>query len=164
MDQVLFTLTLVATLGCGLIAGVFFAFSSFVMSALARLPPNEGLAAMQSINITVLNRLFLGVFLGTAAPCLALLVWSLLRWRGDGVSPYLMAGSALYLVGCVLVTIVANIPRNESLASLVPGDPAAESQWARYVRDWTAWNHVRAGASLAAATSFGIALGRGSFG
>ena len=36
-DQLLVALTLVSALGCGLIAGVFFAFSAFVMKALSRL-------------------------------------------------------------------------------------------------------------------------------
>jgi hypothetical protein len=38
-DGVLGVLTVGAALGCGVIAGVFFAFSSFVMTALAKLPP-----------------------------------------------------------------------------------------------------------------------------
>ena len=36
-------LAIVATLGCALVAGVFFAFSTFAMKALARLPPHEGM-------------------------------------------------------------------------------------------------------------------------
>src|SRR5205823_10851570 len=42
IDSLLFALTIFSTLGCGLIAGVFFAFSAFVMNALARLPPSAG--------------------------------------------------------------------------------------------------------------------------
>ena len=38
VDHLLFALKLFALLGCGLVAGVFFAFSSFVMNALSRLP------------------------------------------------------------------------------------------------------------------------------
>jgi uncharacterized membrane protein len=38
-----FLLILAAALGCGLMAGVFFAFSTFVMKALARLPVERGL-------------------------------------------------------------------------------------------------------------------------
>ena len=34
-DQLLFALTLLAALGSGLVAGIFFAFSTFVMGALA---------------------------------------------------------------------------------------------------------------------------------
>jgi hypothetical protein len=59
-------LTFVAALGTGLIAGLLFAFSAFVMNALARLPPEQGIAAMQSINVAVLNPLFFTVFFGTA--------------------------------------------------------------------------------------------------
>ena len=94
IDQLLFALTLIAALGCGLIAGVFFAFSTFVMKALARLPPGEGIAAMQSINIVVLNPSFLGAFLGTAAACILAMISSLLRWH-EPKALYLFAGSAL---------------------------------------------------------------------
>lgn len=71
VDKINFFLTVAAALGSGLIAGVFFAFSNFVMKALSRVPSAEGLAAMQSINVMVLNPLFLGVFMGTAALCAA---------------------------------------------------------------------------------------------
>jgi uncharacterized membrane protein len=66
-DGFLFGLTLFAALGCGLVAGVFFAFSTFVMKALARLPAPQGIAAMQSINVIVINPWFMTAFLGTAA-------------------------------------------------------------------------------------------------
>ncbi len=110
-DQLLFALTLLAALGSGLIAGVFFAFSAFVMQALARLPHREGIAAMQSINVTVLNAWFLGTFFGTAAACVVAVVYSLLRWHERGAL-YLLVGGALYLVGTFLVTIVFNVPKN----------------------------------------------------
>ncbi len=48
-------LTFVAALGCGLVAGVFFAFSTFVMKALGRVPSAAGISVMQSINATVLT-------------------------------------------------------------------------------------------------------------
>lgn len=50
MTGLAYAVTLIAALGCGLVAGVFFAFSSFVMPALKRLPPAQGISAMQSIN------------------------------------------------------------------------------------------------------------------
>ena len=159
VDQLLFALTLIAALGCGLIAGVFFAFSTFVMKALARLPPGAGIAAMQSINIVVLNPSFLGTFLGTAAACILAMISSLLRWH-EPEALYLFAGSALYLVGTLLVTIVFNVPRNDALASVAPSDPASANMWTGYVARWTAWNHVRTAAALAAAASFSMALAR----
>lgn len=59
--------TLLSALGSGVIAGVFFAFSTSVMKALAALPPAQGVAAMQSINVAIINPWFLIPFLGTAA-------------------------------------------------------------------------------------------------
>ena len=51
-----------AVLGSGLVAGIFFAFSSFVMRALGRLPYQQGSAAMKAINVTVINPLFFLAF------------------------------------------------------------------------------------------------------
>src|SRR6476620_3456710 len=70
-------LTFIAALGSGLVPGIFFAFSNFVMKALARLPPAQGIAAMQSMNVIVLNRWFFG----TAACCLALAITTFVRWQ-----------------------------------------------------------------------------------
>jgi uncharacterized membrane protein len=153
----LFALKLFSALGCGLIAGVFFAFSTFVMSALARLQPSQGIAAMQSINITVINPLFMTVLFGTAAACIFLAVSSLLKWHQPGAA-YLLLGSLLYLVGTVGVTIVFNVPLNEALARVEPGSSEGASLWASYLANWTNWNHIRAAAALAAAASLTIAL------
>lgn len=72
IDDLIFVLTFASALGCGLIAGVFFAFSAFVMKALARLPPVQGIAAMQAINVAVLNRWFFAAFFGNGGGlCLA---------------------------------------------------------------------------------------------
>lgn len=81
-----FLVTFVAALGCGLIAGVFFGFSSFIMRALGRLPAPQGIAAMQSINIVVINPVFLGVFVGTAALCVVLAIASLWMWHAPGAT------------------------------------------------------------------------------
>ena len=156
-DQWLFALTLFAALGCGLVAGVFFAFSTFVMKALARLPSGQGMAAMQSINVTVLNPWFLGAFFGTGVASILALISALTRWHEPG-DVYLFAGSVLYLVGTLLVTIVFNVPRNESLASVAATDPDGADRWTGYVTSWTAWNHVRTVAALAAAAAFSVAL------
>lgn len=157
IDALLSWLVLIAALGCGLVAGIFFAFSSFVMRALAILPASQGIAAMQSINVVVLNRWFFGAFFGTAVVCLLAILAALLWWRMPE-SIYLVAGGLLYLVGTILVTIVCNVPRNQSLASFPADDPESAGAWARYVDGWTFWNHVRTAAALAAALAFGLAL------
>jgi uncharacterized membrane protein len=72
IDEVLFALTFVSALGCGLMAGVFFAFSAFVMKALSHLPAAQGIAAMQSINVAAITPLFMAALFGTAVGCLVL--------------------------------------------------------------------------------------------
>lgn len=157
MDRLLFGLTLLTALGCGLIGGVFFAFSTFVMRALARLPAAQGIAAMQSINVVVINPWFLAAFLGTAGGCVVLAISSLASWGAPGALA-LFAGSLLYLVGTMLVTFACNVPRNGRLASVDPASVAAGPIWAEYVTSWTKWNHVRTAAALAAAAMLTIAL------
>lgn len=157
IDRALFPLTLLAALGSGLVGGVFFAFSAFVMAALARLPPAQGIAAMKAINVTVLNRWFMAPFFGTAAVCAALVLAALPRWREPDALVRLLGGG-LYLVGGIGVTVAANVPRNDALAAVAPDGEEAATLWARYVSDWTTWNTVRAAASLAAAAALTIAL------
>lgn len=156
-DRILFFLKLFSALGCGLTAGVFLAFSSFLMSALARLSPAQGIAAMQSINITVINPWFFTPFFGTAAICLYLGVRSVLSWNQPGAS-YVLAGCLLYLVGTILVTLACNVPLNNALAGVKPESAEGARLWTAYLSSWTAWNHVRALAALAAAASFTLAL------
>ncbi|WP_089728707.1 anthrone oxygenase family protein [Modicisalibacter muralis] len=150
-------LTLLAALGCGLVAGVFFTFSTFVMQALFRLPAHEGIAAMQSINIVVLNPWFLGTFFGTGAICVLLIVLALVSEAGFSAA-FGVLGSALYLVGTLGVTIVCNVPRNQALAKLDPKAPDSVAHWDDYVRNWTRWNHVRTIAALLAAAVFSVML------
>ncbi len=139
-----------AALGCGLIAGVFFAFSSFVMPALARLPVPQGVAAMQSINVVVLNPWFMGVFLGTALSCLVLALSAARGWAEAGAG-YRLAACALYLLGTIGITLLCNVPLNDALGRLEPHSAEAARAWPAYVASWTAWNHVRGLAALLAA-------------
>jgi uncharacterized membrane protein len=157
VDNLFFTLTLLSALGCGLMAGVFFIFSNTVMSALAQRPPQQGISAMQAINRIILNRLFLGAFLGTAATSVLLTVSLLWRWQQAG-SAYLLAGSLLYLAGVTAVTIRFNVPINEALDTANPESVETATLWAKYLTNWTAWNHVRTVAAFLAATFFMLAL------
>ena len=153
----LFALKLVAALGCGLMAGVFFAFSSFIMNALGRLQPAQGIAAMQSINITVINPLFMATLFGTAVVCIVLAISAVLRWQQPGAA-YVLAGSLLYLIGTIGVTAAFNVPLNNALANVEPSSAEAASVWANYLTNWTLWNHIRGAAALAAVASFTLAL------
>ncbi len=150
-------LILFAALGSGLSAGIFFAFSTFVMKALAQQPPAQGIATMQSINITVINPWFMTVFLGPALAGILLTISALLQWeQPDAI--YWLAGSLLYLIGTIGVTIAGNIPLNDALAVVSPDSAEGITLWTRYLSDWTFWNHVRTAAAFLAATVFTLSL------
>jgi uncharacterized membrane protein len=156
MDDLLVALTLVTALGCGLSAGALFALSSFVMQGLARLPTAQGIAAMQSINVMAPTPVFMTALFGSGVLCLAVAVWTLADWDGS-YGPWLLAGSALYLLGPG-VTMGYNVPRNNALDRADPADPDAEALWRRYVTEWTRGNHVRVLAGVAAAAALTGAL------
>ena len=157
MGSAIFVLGFVAAIGSGLVAGTFFAFSSFVMAALGRLPSDHGMAAMNAINVTVINPAFMLAFFGTAVVCLMLSAASFLWWAGPAATLVPVA-SAIYLVGCIGVTMAFNVPLNNALAGAPPGTPKAAALWSRYLADWTAWNTVRTVASALSAILFTLAL------
>jgi uncharacterized membrane protein len=156
-DRWLIALTFATTIGAGLIAGVFFAFSTFVMKALSRLPAPDAVAAMQSINIVVINPIFLGVFLTTTAACAVLALFALLRWPKPATG-FLLTGALLYLIGTFAVTIFCNVPLNNTLGKLTPSAADAASYWSHYLSRWTMWNHIRTLAAALALASFILAL------
>ena len=152
-------LPVLVAVGAGLVGGVFLAFSSFVMKALAALPAEQGVAAMQQINVVVLNPLFLGVFVGTALLAGIGMVGAVLSW-GTPRAMLLFVCGVSYVVGCFGVTVAFNVPRNERLARLPAESAEAVAYWPVYVREWLAWNHVRTVASAIAAATAAVALAR----
>jgi uncharacterized membrane protein len=149
MSRVLQYLTLATALGCGLSAGVFFAFSSFVMPALDRLAPAQSIRAMHSINKLAVTPVFMTALFGTALACAVLGVWAVTSW-GERPAALVLAGCALFLVGAIVVTMAANVPLNDALMNVDPEAPHAGARWSSYLSDWMPWNHVRAVTAIAA--------------
>lgn len=157
MDNLASILAFVSALGAGLMAGFFYAFSGLVMPALARRPAREAIAAMQTINVVVLNPLFFAMFFGTALTGAALGV--LMAVRPPAFESIAAIGAALvYLVGSIGVTIAKNVPLNEELKAASPEAPAAAALWTRYLKVWVFWNTVRTLACAAASAGFMLAL------
>jgi len=147
----------IALLGSALVGGVFFAFSSFVMKALARVPSSEGIAAMQSINVVVINPSFLGVFMGTALLSLAVVGLALTKWSHPAAM-FFLAGAIFYFVGTFIVTVAGNVPLNDQLAAVSATDAAAAELWEHYLGRWTMWNHVRTVSAMVGALLFTLGL------
>jgi uncharacterized membrane protein len=153
---VLPAVALLGVLGCGLMAGLFFAFSTSVMPGLRRLSPADGAAAMQQMNRTILNPLFYAVFLGTALVCLLLVVAA--PFGGRAGTAWIVIGALLYLVGSIGLTMVVNVPMNNRLDAADPTSDEGARIWAGFLSRWTPWNHVRALACTAATAALTIGL------
>ncbi|MEQ8557903.1 MAG: DUF1772 domain-containing protein [Henriciella sp.] len=139
-----------------LVAGVFQAFSDFVMRGLVAAEPMSGAQSMQMINRTVMRSVFLVLLLGLVPATLAV---SLLAQFGvDGAARgWIHAGTAVYLVSVFLVTMLGNVPMNNRLDRMVPSEQATARYWDHYGRVWTRWNHVRTLGSFAAGLCFIVA-------
>jgi uncharacterized membrane protein len=158
MTQLLITWLLwFGAIGCGLLAGLYFAFSAFIMTALGRIEQMHGLAAMNSINSTILESLFMPFFYGTTLASLILAISGFVR-RGEPGAMAALAGGLIYVAGMFLCTIVFNVPLNNALAAVDPASGAAAPVWSRFLKDWTYWNHVRTISSTAASALYIAAI------
>ncbi len=159
MDRLVPVVGTMALLGSALVGGIFFAFSSFVMQALASVPSAEGIGAMQSINVVVLNPSFLGVFMGTAVVSLGAVGLALAGW-GRPFAPFFLGAALFYLIGTFLVTGLGNVPLNDQLAAVSATDPGAREVWENFLGRWTMLNHVRTAAAMVAALLYTLGLMR----
>lgn len=156
MSGLMQTVTVAAGVGAGLLGGVFFAFSAFVMPALRRLPATQGISAMQSINrLAVTAPLMLALF-GTAMLSVVAIIWAI-RSRGHAAALWMLAGGLAY-IAAILITIAGNVPLNDTLATLDPSSAGAAAQWSHFVQRWTLLNHLRGAGSVAASAAFILAV------
>lgn len=158
MKDLLLTTTLASAIGSGLMSGLFFTFSNFVMKALIKLPPPQGSVAMQNVNVAIINPWFMLMFLGTALTSLVTIVLAVRDW-GTSAAALAFSGGVLYLIGCTAITMSCNVPLNDRLAAQTDSDASAlTAEWQNYVQRWLPWNHVRTVATLAASITFVLAF------
>jgi uncharacterized membrane protein len=118
-----------AVLAYALVAGVFLAFSDFIMRSLALTGGTGGVEAMQVINREVFRWVFMTLFLGMAAVSVVIAGYA---WVGSTARPRADRLAALvYLVGCFGVTVVFNVPMNEALAGMELTSEATRDYWLR---------------------------------
>ena len=153
-------LTIACLTGAGLVGGVYFAFSNFVMGGVRDLPAPAGAAAMQSMNKAAPNPLFGLALVGTGLACVVLGIVAATRWSDPG-APWALAGRALYVAALVL-TVVSHVARNEAFDGIDPTAPGVAEAWARYLGGWVPWNHVRTLAALGAVVLLAASLVRRS--
>ncbi|MGH9132522.1 MAG: DUF1772 domain-containing protein, partial [Ilumatobacteraceae bacterium] len=99
---------------------------------------------------------FMAALFGTGLVCAILAVAGIVR-LGEAGATYHLVGGVLYLPAIVL-TIAYHVPRNDALAAVDPASADAADVWARYLDEWTAWNHARTIAPIAALVTLLIGL------
>lgn len=135
-----------AILSHGLVAGTFFAFSTYVMSALDGTDPSTAAKAMQSINLVIVRSPFIALFMLSALLSIGLPIYASVTGQKTSVAPLAISG-ALYVVGAFIVTMAFNVPLNDKLAAATPQDFG--TSWKTYLAAWMPWNHVRTACSVA---------------
>lgn len=148
MSSTIITILLwAAALGSGIIAGVYFAFSGFIMQAFDKIEVSQSIAAMNSINKTILRSFFMPLFFGSSIISVLLIIVSFAHWGEAGAELMLMAG-VIYFVGMFACTVLFNVPLNNLLAQLNSESVNAQQVWSHYLKTWTNWNHLRTVSSL----------------
>ena len=147
---------IIAAAGTGVMGGLYFAFSMFVMPALRRLPADRGVAAMQAMNRAA-PAPFMVVGVVVAGGASAALAVDALGNLDHTASRWRLVAGALYLA-TIVITGAYHIPRNNALDRLDASSPEAARFWADFVPAWTAGNHVRFALAAAASGVFAYAL------
>ena len=148
MSSTLVTVLLwTAALSSGLMAGIYFTFSGFIMQAFSKIDEAHAIAAMNSINKVIVRSLFLPLFFGSSIVSLLLIVVAFVYWDEAGALLTLIAG-AVYFFGMFVCTMLFNVPLNNSLAELEKNGDNAHKVWSHYLKVWTNWNHLRTVCSL----------------
>ena len=140
---------IIASLGAGLMAGVYFAFSTFIMRSLNQLGAVQAANAMNAINEVILRSWFMTLFFGTTLLYAVLAGFAVFnadlagRW-------WIFAAGLIYVVGMFMCTALFNVPLNNRLAA-ASDDSVKTETWKHYFIYWTRWNHMRAVCSLVSA-------------
>jgi uncharacterized membrane protein len=143
MSPTIFILMQFAVLAYALVAGVFLAFSDFIMRSLSLTGGNGGVEAMQVINREVFRWVFMALFLGMAAVSLFFVFYGAKNLTDPAGARILLAG-IIYLIGCFGVTVFFNVPMNEALAGMDLSEGVTRTYWLdTYLPRWTFWNTVR---------------------
>lgn len=141
-----------AVLSTGLMAGMYCAFSVFIMAAFKTIPDTSAVIAMNAINKVIVKSAFIPVFFGSSLLAIALVFLAL----DDERAGLILFAGGVYILGMLLCTVLFNVPLNNRLLGASFDNQAAV--WRNYVIQWTRWNHVRSISSLLAFVLYVLAL------
>lgn len=139
--------TLTAAIGAGLMAGVYFAFSGFIMRSFDQLGAEKATEVMNVINEIILRSWFMALFFGSSLLYALLSLIALTNTEIPGRWLVISAG-LVYVIGMFLCTAIFNVPLNNRLAAAGENQRSLTAMWALYYLQWTRWNHIRTASSL----------------
>jgi uncharacterized membrane protein len=157
-------LTCISAVGSGLVSGIMFTFSTVVMQSLDTLHTEAAVAAMNAINKIIINPLFFVAFFGTTASCIGVLVAAAVKRSHPSDEPLRWIGAAVYILGVIAVTALANVPLNDALAAVhissTEQGALQREVWSNYYKPWIMWNHVRTISAVVATALLCVSLTR----
>ena len=131
-DSIITPLLTIIAIGTGLMAGVYFAFSSFIMRSLDCLDVANAVETMNAINTVILRSWFIPLFFGTSLLALLLAVLALLNWDAPH-APLSLAIGLIYCGGMFLSTLLFNVPLNNRLEQ-AKDDSEKNQLWPHYYK------------------------------
>ena len=148
-DLIVNILVIVAAIGAGLMAGLYYAFSAFIMKSFDQIGASNAVVAMNSINEVILRSSFMLLFFGSTILFALLAVLGFFQ-ETAGNGWLLIAAGLIYVIGMFVCTAAINVPLNNQLAAVGNDGQAQIESWNHYYLVWTRWNSLRAFCSLVA--------------
>jgi len=153
LDNILFSAVIFAAISTAMMAGIYFAFSGFVMSGLKQVGAENAVSTMNAINQVILRSWFMPLFFGSTLTTVLILIIAMINWQQSN-STLLIFASTIYFLGMFLCTVFFNVPLNKHLLATESSNNTINQTWSHYVKYWTRWNHLRTLTSLFASLCY----------
>lgn len=146
-------LLIFTTMSVGLMAGLFFSFTSAVMPGLSQLGDADFIMAMKAINRSIQNPVFFIVFFGAL---ISLPVSTFLKYSAPPTVVFwmLLAATIIYLAGVFGVTAAGNIPLNNALDKFNVVEATKEALQLQRTTFETRWNQLNTIRTICSIASF----------
>ena len=142
-----------AILLTGLMAGIFFTWSNAVKPGIGKLSDLEYLRSLQSMNRVILNKAFIGIFLG-AIIAVALVPIFHFKIASNSIFWLLLLAPVIYWIGVFGVTVFGNIPLNEILDKINLESITSEEIKALRTSIEVKWNNLNLIRSISSGITF----------
>jgi uncharacterized membrane protein len=146
-----------AILLTGLMAGIFFTWSNAIKPGIGKLNDLEYLRALQSMNRVILNKAFMGIFLGSIIAVALVPVFHFKLFPNNIFWIFVLA-LVTYWIGVFGTTAFGNIPLNEILDKVNLEPLNLEEITALRTRIEVKWNNLNLIRSISSGITFALLI------